>query len=67
VARFDVELVAATCASELDDVVGGHDIVFSLAYGFHRSGAANVALHRNLPTLAPAGVRRFVHLSSIAV
>jgi nucleoside-diphosphate-sugar epimerase len=69
VARFDVELVAADLRSgELDDVVGGHDIVFSLAYDFHRSGAANVALHRNLAdACARRGVRRFVHLSSIAV
>ncbi len=69
VARFAVEQVVADLrAHELDDVVEGHEIVFSLAYDFRRSGAANVALHRNLAdACARRGVRRFVHLSSIAV
>jgi nucleoside-diphosphate-sugar epimerase len=69
VARFDIELLAADLRSrELDDVVSGHEIVFSLAYDFRRSAPANVALHRNLAdACARRGVRRFVHLSSIAV
>jgi nucleoside-diphosphate-sugar epimerase len=67
--RFDVALAATDLrSSALDDIVAGHDIVFSLAYDFRRSGASNVALHRNLAdACARRGVRRFVHASSIAV
>ncbi len=70
IARLDVQLSAVDLSDpgSLDSVVGGHDVVFSLAYDFKRSGAANLAMHRNLADACGRhGVHRFVHLSSIAV
>jgi nucleoside-diphosphate-sugar epimerase len=70
IARFDVRLVATDLgsASDLDALTREQELVFSLAYDFKRSAAANVAVHRNVAdACARSGVRRFVHLSSIAV
>ena len=70
IARLDVRLHAADLGTpgNVDNVVAGQEIVFSLAYDFKRSGAANLALHGNLAdACVRCGVRRFVHLSSIAV
>jgi nucleoside-diphosphate-sugar epimerase/predicted dehydrogenase len=70
IARCNARLVAADLesASDLDALTRGQEIVFSLAYDLKRSGAANVAVHRGVAeACARARVRRFVHLSSIAV
>jgi len=70
IARFDVRLVATDLgsASDLEALTRGQEVVFSLAYDFKRSNTANVAVHRDVAeACARSGVRRFVHLSSIAV
>jgi nucleoside-diphosphate-sugar epimerase/predicted dehydrogenase len=70
IARFDVRLVPVELAkgSELDALTRGQEIVFSLAYDFSRSGAHNLAVHRSVAdACVRSRVRRFVHLSSIAV
>lgn len=52
--------VTAACA--------GSDTLFNLAYDVRRSGEANMALYRAIAdAAAKAGVRRFIHTSSIAV
>ena len=44
------------------------DTLFNLAYDVRRSGEANMALYRGIAdAAASAGVRRFIHASSIAV
>ena len=46
----------------------GSDTLFNLAYDVRRSGEANMALYRGIAdAAAQAGVRRFIHASSIAV
>ena len=52
----------------VEAVLAGADTLFHLAYDIRRSGEANVALYRSIADAAArAGVRRFVHASSIAV
>ena len=70
IARFPVRLRRAdlSVAAEAEAVVAGQDVVFSLAYDFRRTGASNVSVHRALADACTRqGVRRFVHVSSIAV
>ena len=70
IARFPIRMVQADLRdpAEVDALVQGQDAVFSLAYDFSRPGADNVAVHRTLADACTrAGVRRFVHVSSIAV
>ena len=70
IARFPVKMVLADLSdpAEAAALVRGQDAVFSLAYDFGRPGADNVAVHRTLAdACAREGVRRFVHVSSIAV
>ena len=70
IARFPIRMVQADLRdpAEADALVQGQDAVFSLAYDFSRPGADNVAVHRTLAdACARQGVRRFVHVSSIAV
>jgi len=66
----NIKLVAWTPANpaSVAAVVAGADTLFNLAYDFRRSGDANVALYRAIADAAAnAGVRRFIHASSIAV
>ena len=70
IARFDVRLVPVELggAGNVGDLVDGQEVAFSLAYDFKRSGADNVALHVEFADACERhGVRRYVHLSSIAV
>jgi nucleoside-diphosphate-sugar epimerase/predicted dehydrogenase len=70
IARFDIRLCQVDLggARDASAVTRGHEIVFGLAYDVRRSGADNLAVHRNLAhACAQTGVRHFVHLSSIAV
>jgi nucleoside-diphosphate-sugar epimerase len=57
-----------TDPGSIDVIFAGADTVFHLAYDIRRSGEANVALYRGIADgAARAGVRRFIHASSIAV
>jgi nucleoside-diphosphate-sugar epimerase len=70
IARFDVRLVPIELgrAGNVGDLVDGQDVAFGLAYDFKRSGADNVALHVEFADACERrGVRRLVHLSSVAV
>jgi nucleoside-diphosphate-sugar epimerase len=52
----------------VDAILAGADTLFHLAYDVRRSGEANVMLYRSIADAAArAGVRRFIHASSIAV
>jgi nucleoside-diphosphate-sugar epimerase len=69
VARCAVRIEAA----ELEDsdavarLAAGREIAMSLAYDVRRSGEQNLSLHRAVAAgCARAGVRRFVHLGSVA-
>lgn len=71
-ARVDpnIQLVAWTPAdpASVAAAFAGADTLFNLAYDFRRSGEANLALYRAIAdAAAKAGVRRFIHASSIAV
>ncbi len=70
IARFPIRMVQADLCDPVQAaaLAEGQDAVFSLAYDFRRPGADNVAIHRTLAdACAKKGVRRFVHVSSIAV
>ncbi|MDQ2963573.1 MAG: NAD-dependent epimerase/dehydratase family protein [Pseudomonadota bacterium] len=70
IARLDVRLrrVDLGSAEEVDELVHGQDAVFNLAYDVTRSGTRNLAVYRSLAdACVRSGVRRFVHVSSIAV
>lgn len=69
IARLPVRLIELDLADprQAAEAVKGQEIVFSLAHDLHRSGARNVETYQTLAdAAAKAGVRRFVHTSSIA-
>lgn len=66
----NIRLVAWNPAEpgSVDAILAGADTLFHLAYDIRRSGEANVAVYRAIADAAArAGVRRFIHASSIAV
>lgn len=70
IARLDVRLcrVDLGSAEEVDERVRGQEAVFNLAYDVKRSRTDNFAAYRSLAdACVRSGVRRFVHVSSIAV
>lgn len=70
IARHPVRLVQADLADrrQIAEAVEGQEVVFNLAHDLERSGARNLRAYRGLAeAAAAAGVRRFVHTSSIAV
>lgn len=69
VARLPVRVETANLedGDEVARLAAGREIVLSLAYDVRRTGEQNLALHRAVATgCVRAGVRRFVHLGSVA-